>query len=88
MWPCGEVSNKGNPAARTYIGTSAATERGMSAWVMRLNMTGTGVFPTSRASTHSMECRQLDQGIKQSELDSPFHTENTVFLHVGGGIVG
>ena len=33
-------SNKGNPAARAYIGTSAAAERGMVTWIMRLNMRG------------------------------------------------
>ena len=29
---------KGNPAVRAYIGTSAAVERGMVTWVMRLHM--------------------------------------------------
>ena len=29
-------SNPGNPAAPAYIGTSAAAERGMGTWIMRL----------------------------------------------------
>ena len=33
---------KDNPAARVYIGMSAAAERDMSAWILRLNMRGTG----------------------------------------------
>ena len=52
-------SNEGNPAARAYIGTSAATERGMRAWIMRLNMRGNGRggFPTSRAPIYSTDFR-------------------------------
>ena len=50
-------SNKGNPAARAYIGTSAAAERGMVTWIMRLNMRGTGGFPMSRASIYSTDLR-------------------------------
>ena len=51
------VSNKGNPAAQAHIGTSAAAERGMRAWIMRLNMRGMGGFPTSRASIYSVDFR-------------------------------
>ena len=51
-------SNKGDPAARVYIGTSAVAERGgMVTWIMRLNMRGTEGFPTLRVSTCSTSLR-------------------------------
>ena len=48
-------SNKGNPAARAYIGTSAAAERGMVTWIMRLNMRVTE--GQARASIYSTDFR-------------------------------
>ena len=74
-------SNKGNPAARAYIGTSAAAERCMSAWIMRLNMRGTGGYrcPTFFYRFHVFQVVRRNQAIR-ALTEKPPHTENTVLF--------
>ena len=67
--PSYPVSNKGNPAARAYIGTSAAAaaERDMHECM------------DYETEYEGYGC----QVVQQYELtEKPLHTENAVFLHI------